>query len=145
MNTTAVSHHATASAAQPSVWRTVLGFPRPVWFLFLGMFVNRFGTFVVPFLALHVTQLGYSARLAGLALGAFGAGHFAAAVIGGYLADSFGRRRTIIAAMVAGAACMLLLSQAHDFRWLLGVAFLTGLVGEFYRPASSALLADLVP
>jgi len=129
----------------PSVWQTVREFPRPVWFLFLGMFLNRFGTFVVPFLALHITRLGYSARQAGLALGAFGAGHLLAAVIGGQLADSLGRRRTIMLSVVSGAFCMLLLSQAVAFGWLVTLAFLTGLVGEFYRPASSALLADLVP
>lgn len=40
---------------------------------------------------------------------------------------------------------MILLSQVRDFELLLAVAFLTGLTGELHRPASSALLADLVP
>ncbi len=31
------------------------GLPRPFWFLFAGTFVNRLGSFVLPFLALYLT------------------------------------------------------------------------------------------
>lgn len=127
-----------------SVWSTVRRFPQPVWCLFAGMFINRFGTFVIPFLVLHVTRLGYSPREGGLALGAYGLGHLAASAIGGHLADTMGRRRSIIASMACGALTMILLSQAHTLFWLVTLAFLNGATGEFYRPASSALLADLV-
>lgn len=40
---------------------------------------------------------------------------------------------------------MLLLSQAHSRWWLICLTALNGLAAEVYRPASSALLADLVP
>jgi MFS family permease len=40
---------------------------------------------------------------------------------------------------------MILLSQARSLPMLIVMAFLTGLAGESYRPASSALLADLIP
>lgn len=128
-----------------SLWQTLRRFPRPVWLLFLGTFINKFGTFVIPFLALHLTRLGYSARQAGLCVGAYGAGHVAASILGGHLADTIGRRPTIAAAMFGGAACMLALSQATSLPVILAVSFAVGLAGEFYKPASSALLADLVP
>jgi MFS family permease len=129
----------------PSVRQTLSGFRRPVWFLLLGTFINRFGTFVIPFLTLHLGRLGYSARQSALALSAYGAGHLLASALGGHLADTIGRRRTILVSLFANAAGMLLLSQARGLGWLVALAFLTGLTGEFYRPASSALLADLVP
>ena len=129
----------------PPVWRTLRQLPAPVWFIFLGTFINKFGTFVVPFLALHLTRLGFSTREAGLALGAYGVGIFGASALGGHLADTFGRRRTIVLSMLSGAVSMLLLSQVQDFFSLLAMSFLTGLTGELHRPASSALLADLVP
>ena len=128
-----------------SVWGTLRGFPRPVWFLFLGTFINRFGTFVIPFLTLHLTRLGYSVSASALALSAYGAGHLIASAVGGHLADTIGRRRTIVISMIANAGGMLLLSQAEHLWLLVTLAFLTGLTGEFYRPASGALLADLVP
>jgi MFS family permease len=113
--------------------------------LFLGTFLNKFGSFVVPFLALYLTQSGYSLAQAGAAIGAYGLGNIFASLLGGYLADHLGRKRTIALSMFLGAGAMLLLSQARGFPAILLLSALTGLTGELYRPASSALLADLVP
>jgi MFS family permease len=66
-------------------------------------------------------------------------------LLGGHLTDCIGRRKTIVLSMFSGAATMLLLSQAHDITTIIVLTALTGLTNEFYRPASSALLADLVP
>jgi MFS family permease len=118
--------------------------PRAAWILFLGTFLNKFGTFVIPFLALYLTRQGYSMAQAGMALGAYGVGHLIASAVGGQLADTIGRRNTIIVSMVSAAICMMLLSQARAYPVVLGLAALTGLACELYRPASSALLADLV-
>ncbi len=145
MNTSTPIVAAAPTGRAASVWGTLRQFPRPVWFLFLGTFINRFGTFVIPFLTLHLTRLGYSVGRSALALSAYGAGHLIASAVGGHLADTIGRRRTIVIAMIASASGMLLLSQAHALGLLVALAFLTGLFGEFYRPASGALLADLVP
>ena len=38
--------------------------PRPAWILFAGTFVNRFGGFVMPFLAIYLTRSGFSATKA---------------------------------------------------------------------------------
>jgi MFS family permease len=119
--------------------------PRPVWILCAGTFLNRFGTFVVPFLALYMTRIGFSVPQTSLALAAYGAGHFVASALGGYLADRIGRRHTIVLSMGSAAASILLLSQARSLGSMIFLAGLTGLAAEFYRPASSALLADLVP
>jgi MFS family permease len=119
--------------------------PRAAWVLFFGTFLNKFGTFVLPFLAIYLTRLGYSSTQAGLAIGAYGVGTMGACVIGGWLADQFGRRRTIVLSMSAGAVAMLSLSQARSLPLIVVLSGFAGLTGELYRPASSALLADLVP
>jgi len=119
--------------------------PRPAWVLFAGMFLNKFGAFVVPFLTLYLTSQGYTVGEAGLAVGACGVGHLAASLLGGHLADYLGRRRTIVLSMFSGAAAMLLLSQANTLPIIIALAALAGLTNECYRPASSAMLADLVP
>jgi MFS family permease len=92
-----------------------------------------------------MTRKGYSIAQAGMAIGAYGAGNVVATMVGGHLADNIGRRKTIILSMLTGAASMLLLSQAVHFPFILAFSALAGLAGEFYRPASSALLTDLVP
>jgi MFS family permease len=119
--------------------------PRGAWILFFGTFLNKFGTFVLPFLAIYMTGLGFSKPQAGLAIAAYGCGVLCASIVGGYLADHLGRRKTIVLSMFSGAAAMLCLSQARTLTGFALCASLAGLTCELYRPASSALLADLVP
>lgn len=119
--------------------------PRPAWFLFFGTFLNKFGMFVMPFLTLYLTSRGYTVGEASVAVGVYGVGNLLASFLGGHLADYIGRQKTIVLSMFSGAVMMLLLSQAHSFPLILALTLLTGLTNEFYRPASSALLTDLVP
>lgn len=132
--------------AQPETLLTSLrALPRPAWILCFGTFLNKFGAFVVPFLTLYLTSRGCTVEEAGVAIGAYGVGNLLASLLGGHLADYIGRQRTIMLSMFSGAAMMLLLSQAHSFPLILVLTLLTGLTNEFYRPASTALLTDLVP
>ncbi|HEX9501273.1 MAG TPA: MFS transporter, partial [Thermoanaerobaculia bacterium] len=118
--------------------------PATAWILFGGTFINRFGSFVMPFLVLYLTRRGYSITQAGLGVGAYGAGHVFASALGGHLADRIGRRHTIVLSMFASAIAMLALSQARSFASILILACLAGTAAELYRPASHALLVDLV-
>ncbi|MFN0076089.1 MAG: MFS transporter [Prosthecobacter sp.] len=119
--------------------------PRPFWVLVGATFVNRFGVFVVPFLALFITRNGNTAAQAGLAVAAYSLGGFVAAWLGGWLADRFGRNVTMAVSSLAGAACMIAMSQAVDWRALAALAFLTGAITEAGHPASAALVQDIVP
>ncbi len=119
--------------------------PKPFWVLVGATFVNRFGVFVVPFLALFITRNGNTAAQAGLAVAAYSLGGFVAAWLGGWLADRFGRNVTMAVSSLAGAACMIAMSQAVDWRALAALAFLTGAITEAGHPASAALVQDIVP
>src|SRR2546425_485171 len=133
------------NGTQASLRENLRALPRGAWILFFGTFLNKFGTFVLPFLTIYMTRLGYSAAQAGLAIGGYGIGTLFAAVLGGNMADRLGRRKTIIVSMFCGAVAMLSLSQARGLTMIVLCAGAAGLAGELYRPASSALLADLVP
>lgn len=135
----------TMNEKHSSLMDSLRTFPAAAWILFAGSFLNKFGTFVLPFLAIYMTGLGYTTTQAGLAIGAYGVGTLIASLLGGWLADRFGRRRTIVLSMFSGAASMLWLSQATSLAGITCLAGLVGLTGELYRPASSALLTDLVP
>jgi MFS family permease len=130
--------------ARPSLRQNLRGLPREAWILFAGAFVNRLGTFVLPFITLYLRGEGYSVPQAGLGLAAYGVGAFGAQGVGGLFADRLGRRNTIVLSMTGGAACALALLEVHSLWGVVGLVFLMGLAGELYRPASSALIADLV-
>jgi MFS family permease len=118
--------------------------PPAAWILFGGTFINRFGTFVIPFLILYLTRIGFTSAQAGLAVGAYGIGHLVASSAGGHLADRIGRRNTIVLSMFGSAAAMLALSQARSYAAIVVLTCITGSVSELYRPASYALVGDLV-
>ena len=126
-----------------SLLTTLRSFPRPVWVLFAGVFLNKFGTFVLPFLAIYLTRRGFTNADAGIALGSYGLGRIAAAFLGGYLADRIGRRNTVLVSMTLTSASMLLLSQAETLPGIAALTALASLTGEMYVPACTALLTDL--
>lgn len=118
--------------------------PRAAWILFFGTFLNKFGGFVVPFLTLYLTSRGYTVGQTSLAVASYGVGSLLASMLGGHLADQLGRRQTILLSMFSGAVTMMLLSQARGLPVVMALTALAGLTNEFYRPASTALLADIV-
>jgi len=119
--------------------------PRAYWVLVMGWFINRFGTFVNPFLTLFLTSRGHPPSAVALVLGANGLGQFSAALLGGYFSDRFGRRNTIVLGTLGNALAIFTLYFAQRIGAIVVMMFLAGFAGGFYMPASNALLADLVP
>lgn len=125
--------------------------PRPAlspvfWILFWGTLVNRAASFVVVFLALHLTQdLGISQATAGWIVGCWGIGSWLASPIAGVLTDRVGRRTTMLLGLVLGGACVLAIAFVADVRLLFGLALLGGGTAQLFFPACNAAIADVVP
>ncbi|RPJ13997.1 MAG: MFS transporter, partial [Actinobacteria bacterium] len=132
---------------RPSLRENLRSLPPATWVLFGGTFVNRLGTFVMPFITLYLTQpqQGYSVPQAGLALAMYGIGGVAAQFLGGWLADRIGRRNAIGFSMLGASVITLALWQASSLLVIYALMLLLALVAEMHRPAASALIADLVP
>src|SRR3954462_6260107 len=121
------------------------GLPRAFWALWAGSFVNRLGTMVEPFLAFYLTGVrGFSLAATGAVLALFGLGSVLSQTLGGVLADRVGRRATLTGGMLATAAAMLALGYATATPVGVVVVFVLGVTIDMYRPAASALVADLV-
>jgi len=129
----------------PSLLAELRLMPRPVWVLAVGVFINRFGTFVIPFLTLYMTRTGYSPADIWKTFAALAAGGVTSAILGGWLADRIGRKNTMSIALISAACAMLGLWQADDLTSYVIAAFFVGLSHGAYHPAASSLLADLVP
>ena len=120
--------------------------PRSYWFVWGGTLVNRLGSFVLPMLTIYLTtRRGLTLESAGAIVSGFGAGSLAGVTLGGVLADRVGRRATMLMGLVLGSAAMLALGAADDWWELAVAATALGLLADLYRPASSALIADIVP
>jgi len=122
------------------------GLPREYWFLWWGTFVNRVGTFVQPFLVLYlVRERGLPEATAGLLLSTYGLAGIPSQLGGGVLADRIGRRQTMLLGSVGFAAALAVLGSARSLPLIVVGVLLTGLTSDLFRPASSALVADVVP
>ncbi len=119
--------------------------PRPFWALFLSRLVTRMGSFVVPFLTIYLTGVRRVAPSAvGAVLVAFGAGALLAPLVGGVLADRFGRK-TVLALGLFGSGLLLApVYYAHSIALLCVAVLCYGFVLGLGRPAQTAMVADLI-
>lgn len=119
--------------------------PRAFWALWVCQLVNRLGSFVQPFLVLYLTHDRHlSAGTAGAVAAAVGAGTVAAQLVGGWLADRVGRRLTMLICFFGTAAALILLGSARAMVMIWVAAFLVGLLGDLFRPAVQATVADML-
>jgi MFS family permease len=132
---------------RPGRIRSIAGGLHPAfWTLWVGTLINRVGSVVLPFLAIHLTDgLGFSAAQAGAVVAVIGLGSVIAGPLGGALADRIGRRPALVGGLVAGGASMLLLGSCREPVEVVAVAFVLGVAGDLYRPAFFAAVADVVP
>ncbi len=122
------------------------GIPRPFWALLFGTFITKAGTFVMPLLFVYLTQArGLPLPLAGAVTSLYGLGSLVGSFAGGVMADRLGRRFTMLASLLVGAAFLLVLGVSIELWQLAAATFLMGLTADAYRPASQALVADIVP
>lgn len=121
-------------------------YPRVFWTLVVGTFVNRTGLVVLPFLALFLTEeRGFGVVEATLAVSLYGGGAFAGGFVGGWASDRFGRRPVLLLSLLGGAVLVGVLPFMPTYAGVLAVTLGFGFVGELYRPAVTAAVADLVP
>ncbi|MEN8714652.1 MAG: MFS transporter [Verrucomicrobiales bacterium] len=97
------------SIADETLLEQLRALPRVVWILFAGLFIHRFGTFVVPFLTLYLKDQGYSAWDTAIVFASMAVGGIGAMVLGGRLSDLIGRKNTMGLALFGAALSMLLM------------------------------------
>jgi MFS family permease len=121
-----------------------LQLPRAVHVLCLGTFVNRAGTFLIPFLTLYLTSsLGLGGAFATQAMGLYGFGGIVAALVGGALADRIGRRTVMLISLLGASSILLFFGNLTSPPAILGAVLAFSVLGEMYRPAAAAMIADL--
>jgi MFS family permease len=127
-------------------WSGLAGLPRDSWLLALATLVNRAGTMVIPFLALHFTRnLGFSAGQAGVALAVYGVVSLLTSPFAGRLADRVGASRVLTASLLLGGLGFWALPFLKTMPQVVVGMVVLSLVSEAMRPATLALVSDLAP
>jgi MFS family permease len=135
----------------PRSGRSFDGFDRRVWILFYGRIIQATGfAMALPFLALYLNgQLGVSMTEVGLVLLISSAIGATGNIVGGEIADKFGRKR-IMAVALGGRAIMMVLIGAvilfvSGYLIIAVMITISSFMGSMFEPASNAMVADIVP
>lgn len=119
----------------------------PRFFLMCGysftVFLSLFQ--LIPTAPFHLRDLGGGALASGLFLGFLTFASAWSAPFTGVLADRIGRRRTLIAASLALACFTASYAFIQDYRWLLALVLVHGVVWSSLLSASAAYLTGGLP
>ena len=122
--------------------------PRQYWLLIAGTFVYATGVeMCYPFQTLYLNQrLGLSMTSIGVIIGATLFAGLPFQIVGGAVADRFGRRPVLILAICAGMALYIGLGVAHQLWLVIALfAFEAAFGWAQYLTASNAMVTDLTP
>jgi MFS family permease len=126
--------------------RLMARLPRAVRLLVLGTFVNRLGSFITPFLALVAQrEFGLTPGQAGALVMAYGAGSLVSILLGGQITDRLGRRAALLLSLLGSGTLAVGMSMAPGLPVFVPLLVLFGLLVDLYRPASAAIISDLLP
>jgi MFS family permease len=130
-----------------SLKKTYNEYPPLFWIIVGTLFIDAIGsTLLFPFFALYITQkFSVGMTQAGILLGMSSLFGLIGSIVGGALADRFGRRKLILFGLVFSALSSLLFGLAGDIRILYVLVVIVGLLSRISTPAHDAMMADILP
>jgi MFS family permease len=122
-------------------------YPRGFWMLMGINFINALGNeLLYPFFALYLSKkFNASMTEVGLLFTFFTISGFIGLTIGGALTDRMGRKGMMIFSLIASAFSNLAMGLSPSLYICYGLALFTGIFTSAGGPASTAMIADLVP
>lgn len=122
------------------------GLPKEMYAICCAKLINSFGDFVVPFLALYLTQkVGMNAAISGIIVTAASIIGIPSSYLGGKVADMLGRKKVYVYSQFIAAAallpCAVTKNAAINITFLLVSTFFNG----FVRPAFNSIVTDILP
>ncbi|BBB47751.1 hypothetical protein Pelsub_P0978 [Pelolinea submarina] len=126
---------------------TVEEYPKSFWVMMLGLFIDNLGgNLIYPFFTLYVTaKFGVGLSVVGLLLGAQTAGRMLGGIVGGGLADRYGRKKLMLFGLLVSGLFSTVIIFVNHFYVLFLVAVAAGFLGAMSGPAHQAMLADILP
>jgi len=125
------------------------GFDRRMWVLFWSMLIDGVGySLISPYILLFLKQdLGATMAVGGLVLTIAGIIGAAGNMVGGLLADRYGRRGVMIVSMLMRCLAFVLLAVMVTYRpeffSIASLLTLSYFFGGVFQPANNAMVADI--
>jgi len=122
-------------------------YPQTFWVLVGASFIDTIGrTAMIPFFALYVTEkFDVGMTEAGILFAIFSLAGFFGNLVGGALADRFGRKSIIIFGLVVSALSSLAMGLVDQLQTFYVLAAIVGLLSDVAGPAHGAMVADMLP
>ena len=122
-------------------------YPSSFKVLTLATFIDRLGGFLLfPFFSLYITDhFGVGMIQVGLLFSIFFAGSLLGGMIGGALADKYGRRAIILIGLIVSGIGSIFMGLVNNLTIFYILAAFLGVFGNFGSPARQAMVADLLP
>jgi Arabinose efflux permease len=121
------------------------GMPKEIYVIFVARIINALGCFVMPLLTIILTQdVGLSKAMTGFYIGLSGLLNIPAAMMGGKLADTIGRKKVIL--IFNGLAAIFYIAAGFmvPSMKIVSILLLASACMVTASPAHDALIADLV-
>ena len=121
-------------------------FPRTFRLLVAATFIDRLGAALIfPFLSLYVAQkFEVGMTEVGLLFGIWSASSLIGSMIGGALADKFGRKAILIFGLLFSAGTALLMGFVEKLQVFYLLSAVSGIFSDIGHPAQQAMVADLL-
>lgn len=122
-------------------------YPSKFWVLICVYFIDRVGgALIYPFLSLYITsKFGVGMTQVGVMLAIHSVSAFIGNLLGGALADRFGRKSMLIIGLISSASVSLSMGLVQDWKIFYLLVSLTGFLSHIGDPAASAMMADILP
>ncbi len=122
------------------------GLPRDLYILATARAIASAGAFIMPMLTLILTQkMGLSAAQAGILVSTASFSYVPGSLLGGKLADTFGRKKIILFAEVVSAVSWIICGFFPESTQIIPFIIVAYLCMGAIDPTSSALITDLTP
>lgn len=122
-------------------------YPAPFRVLMGATFVDQLGRFLLlPFFALYITQrFNVGLTEVGYLFSLFSGFGLIGSLLGGAIADRFGRKSMLLFGLVVSGLSSLLMGLVDNIHHFYALAAFVGLLSDAAGPAQGAMIADLLP
>ena len=122
-------------------------YPKPFKVLVLATFIDRFGSFLLfPFFSFYIIErFGVGGTQVGFLITMFSAGSIVGSMIGGALADKYGRRSMVLLGLISSGIGSILMGVVDNLNLFFMIAGFLGILGDIGGPARQAMVVDLLP